>query len=372
MGLSRCKKQELPPSSSTSALFFAKGNLDGEPFSIAAGENNTILDATHKRNKYGVVEYQAHFQNTQNNEELRFYIQNDQRSVYPSDPVNIDQAIQPGTFDFQSEDYNLDSLTLQFYTPEKDGYVYNWIINGETYLGDHAPVVNFSSISELDAKLVVSNTESGCSDSLTQTHEDFDSDYVFYPFYSEPFEYELMDDNGTVKFSYEGETLQEEINSISFQILENSQTFLYQETTEFTHVFTSQGPHQVIMNVDLNTGNGDSYTFRYAERVLASDLETCAASIQYEPTPINYDVSKVRVEYIDANGEFWSTFNSSITSSDSDFSIVSVSNNVPDIDGKEAREIKANFNCTLYKLSNPDEHMVLNNMQANFAVGFPQ
>ena len=372
MGLGSCKKQELPPESISNALFFAKGALNGGTFSLAAGENNTILDATYKRNKYGVIEYQARFQNTQNSEELRFYIQNNERSVFPNSPVDINQAIQPGTYDFQSEDYNLDSLTLQLFTPEKEGFVYNWVINGEPYLNDNAPIVNFTSLGELDAKLVVSNPDTGCSDSLTQTHEAFDGDYVYYPFYSEPFEHMITNNNGAVKFMYEGETLLEEINSIRFQIVENGQTFLYEETTEFTHVFSTPGPHKVVMNIELNTGNGDSYAFRYAENIIAQDIESCAAIIQYEPSPIDYDVSKVKIEYVDSDGETWSTFNTAIEGSDSDFSVLSVSNNIPTSEGRDALGVSATVNCILYKLSNPEEQMELSNLQTNFAVGFPQ
>ncbi|MEO0403773.1 MAG: hypothetical protein AAF193_02775, partial [Bacteroidota bacterium] len=237
-----CTKKEIAPNQIGDATFFIHGEADNSPFILEAGKDNFILNATYRRNKYGVLEYEACFEQLQGNSEFRIYLMDDDRTEFHNPQVDVDAALSMGSYEFQTQEYALDSLTLQLFTYDQPNYEYNWIINDQAYTGP-SPVVQFGSFESLDAKLVVSNSELQCEDSLTQTHDLFDGNYVYYPFYSEPFSFERLNNEGLVAFSYTGESDNEVVSAIEYQVNDGGNTFIY-NTKEFQHQFTSAGPHE--------------------------------------------------------------------------------------------------------------------------------
>ncbi|NQX90668.1 MAG: hypothetical protein HRT74_00715 [Flavobacteriales bacterium] len=364
-----CTKKEINPNQIGDTTFFIHGEADNSPFIVEAGRDNYILNATYRRNKYGVLEYEACFEQLQGDSEFRIYLMDDDRSEFHNPQIDIDAALTQGSYQFQTQEYALDSLTLQLFTNDQPNYEYNWVINGQQYSGA-SPVVQFGNFESLDAKLTVSSEELQCSDSLTQTHVLFDANYIYYPFYSEPFSFERLDNSGLVKFSYNGENDNEVVSSIEYQVNDNGNTFIY-DTKEFQHQFSSAGPHEVIMIVQLQTIDSEQYTFRYAEKIMATEDDGCAVQIVYEPLPLNYDLSKIRIEYIDQFGDLWSSLHTE-NSGETLFHIISVENAEPNLKGDLAKGMQVEFDCTLINTNNPQETMELEGMEAYIAVSYPQ
>lgn len=374
IGWTGCRKADIPLAEDGPVSYFAKGSLDGQPLNIEAGVDGVVLDATHRRNEYGVDEYIARFKrlDASSQEELRIFIQGNERSPLPNQHADVETSLSTGSYEFQSQQYALDSLRLQLYTPENENYTYQWLVNGVPPQNgtSAAPVLELDQVGSIETKLYITNEATGCEDSLIQTHDNFDESNEFYAFYSQPFNHEIQNDGG-IRFTYEGESIDEEIIDIEFLLKSGGLTFTESGITDFVFYPEDEGLVEVIMNVVLAT-EGEPYAFRYIEKV-AQNPDDCAVKIVYEPIPTNEEVSKIRVEYVDPSGELWTSFHPDVLLDAPNFEILNVRDaRTATLSNEDAKEATVTFNCRLFKESDPTQTMMLENMESTLAVSFPQ
>jgi hypothetical protein len=364
VALAGCQRNVLPPSTEEAPEFSASGLLDGEEFVVAAGVDNFFLDPTYERNSSGVYEFVADFR--KNNGDARAFRISilDQQPRLPIEEVEVDLAVTPGFYDYQTEPIQLEEWIFQFYSFAGSDKLYSWDINGVNYQSAY-PIVELEAESDLDISLMVTDTELQCDDSLTALVE-WDQQSEYSNFYYQPFAWTYANSNGGVMFEYSGE--ESTVQSIDWLIDDGGQ-LIAEEGLAISHNFLSNGPHQVIMNVHLT----DGYFFRYSESVQAMESEQgCAASIHYEPVPIEFEVSKIRVDYTDDAGTQFSSLRENGVEADGSFEIVSVEELFDEQNSIATRRIEVVLNCTLYEVGNDANSMVLEGFSGVMAVSFPQ
>lgn len=362
IALASCQRNVLPPSFEEQPVFSASGTLDGEEFIVAAGVNNYYLEPTYERNESGVFEFVADFKKN-NGDAGQFSVSIlDSEPRLPFEDVMVDAAVMAGSYDFQTEPIELEEWTYKFYSFAGDNVSYDWTINGNNTT-DLYPVIVIEESADLNVDLIIENELTGCTDSLSLTHE-LDEDASYYNYYYKPFEWTYVNEFGGVLFEYK---LDDEAD-VNWIIEEDGQ-LITGSGTEIAHTFLSNGPHKVIMNVVLS----DGFHYRYAENISAIESEaTCAASIHYEPVPVAFEVSKVRIDYTDDNGTMFSSLREQGEEADGTFDIVSVEEFYDDQQMISTRKIEVLMNCTLYEIGNESNSLVLEDFVGTMAVSFPQ
>lgn len=368
-----CKKTPIEQSIKATPTLKGSGLLNDQPFTFAAGENNTIMEASFDRNDEGVNEFVGEF--VKDNGELtalKVVIQDDERRL-PVEPVSVDLALSEGMYSFQTDEVALDPLQLQFYSLAfAEGlYNYTWNLNGVELSGQDEPefpIVSFEEYADFDMFVEVSALDEECSDTLRQLAPAYEVPSDLMNYHKLPFVKTFVA-NGGVKFSYPGEV--SETIQIKWDVIEGEQNFTVNDAPEYTHYFGSDGPHQVSMNVIMENG----YVFKYVENV-APFQNVCAASIQYEHVPVDPDavsVSNVRIEYIDENGTIFSSYHPDIEEDlDREFEILEVTDFNNTDSGLETRKVSVLFSCTVYDLNDPSNTLRIDDFSGTIAVSFPQ
>lgn len=364
IALAGCQRNVLPPTTEELPQFSASGLLDGEEFVVAAGVDNFYLDPTYERNSSGVYEFVADFRkNNGDSRAFRISIL-DQQPRLPIEDVQVDLAVTPGFYDYQTEPIQLEEWKFQFYSFAGPDKLYNWDINGQNTQSSY-PIIELEPGADLDVSLMVTDTDLQCNDSITALIE-WDEQADYENFYYNPFTWSYANSNGGVAFEYSGDA--SSVQNIDWIIDEGGQLIAGQGL-DVSHTFLSNGPHQVIMNVQLE----DGYSFRYSENIPAMESEeSCAASIHYEPVPIEFEVSKIRVDYTDDQGTQFSSLRENGVEADGSFEIVSVEELFDDQNSISTRRIEVVLNCTLYEVGNDANSMVLEGFSGVMAVSFPQ
>jgi hypothetical protein len=370
---SGCKKTPIEQSIKASPTLKGSGLLNDQPFSFAAGENNTFMEATFDRNNEGVNEFVGEFKKDNGDlTSLKIVIQDDDRRL-PVEPVSVDIAIAEGMYSFQTDEVALDPLTLQFYSLAfaEGSYNYNWLINGVELSAQEIPefpILTFGDYTDFDMFVEVSSLDGECSDTLRQVSPAYEVPSGLLNYHKLPFETTYLA-NGGVRFSYPGDV--SETIQIKWDVIEDDQNFTVNDAPDYTHYFTSDGPHQVSMNVIMENG----YVFKYVENI-APFQNVCAASIQYEHVPVDpsaVSVSNVRVEYVDENGIHYSSYSPEIDEDlDRQFEVLEVTDFNTTDGGLETRKVRVLFSCTLYDLNDASNTIRIDGFSGTIAVSFPQ
>lgn len=367
-----CKKTPIEQPMTATPDLRGSGLINDEPFEVAAGVNNFYMEASYERNPEGVNEFVGEFKKDNGESTaLKIVIQDDERRL-PVEPVSVDVAMTEGFYDFKTDEVEIDPFQLQFYSlAYADGdHDYLWELDGEELPANPSPefpIVSFEEYTDFDIYVMVSD-DSGCSDTLVQDINQNMAPDAYTPYFKVPFKKEFLTGGG-VRFYYPGDV--EQTTQIKWDVSEDGQNSTVNDAPEYTHYFTGDGPHRVAMNVIME----DGHAFKYVENV-APFQNTCAASIQYEAVPVNpdaVDVSQVLVEYVDEEGNEFSSFSpTEEENADRSFEILSVTDYNNTDDGLETRKVNVRFTCTLYNVNNPDDTMRIEDFTGFIAVSFPQ
>lgn len=369
--LASCNKNTLEPSQTTGPELFLKGELNGEQWDIEAGIDGVYLDADHSRNKYGVYEFTGSFNHVGNDQEsIRIFIQDEERRMPNDNTLNINQSLTERDYPLLRDDIAFDQNTIQFYSYNDDSYLHTWKINDYEVVEQY-PTIEFSLEDSLVVTHYIDSPESFCSDSITQVIYGFgDSqniDYLMLPFRS------VWLEGHSMRLEYLGDEWEEEITSVNWHFSENGTNYYY-EGRSFTHSFETAGPHQVVMLVTKELEDGNSESFSYIQKVYADEFEgDCVSSALFELVPQEEPPgSQVVIEYRDSNGDIWSSFSSEIEEEDGFFSVSQVDSYIDNFDGLATKKLNVAFSCVLYKMTDPNQTMELNNFSGTIAVSYPQ
>jgi hypothetical protein len=368
-----CKKTPIEQSIKATSSLKGTGLLNDQPFTFAAGENNTIMEPSFDRNDEGVNEFVGEFKKD-NGEltSLKFVIQDDDRRL-PVESVSVDIALSEGMYSFQTDEVPLDPLKLQFYSLAfAEGlFNYTWNLNGDVVSGQEEPefpIVSFEEYADFNMFLEVTSIDGDCSDTLHQLAPAYEVPSGLANYHKLPFVKTYLA-NGGVRFSYPGEVI--ETTQIKWDVIEDDENYTVNDAPEYTHYFSSDGPHQVSMNVIMENG----YVFKYVENV-APFQNVCAASIQYEHVPVDpsaVSVSNVRIDFTDENGIQYSSYNPVIEEDlDREFEVSDVTDFNTTSTGLETRKVQVLFSCTVYDVNDPTNSLRIDDFSGTIAVSFPQ
>jgi len=365
--LASCQRKELDPITTEVPEFFARGILAGDSYDVSAGVNDYYLEAAYARNDLGVFEYTANFRKSNLGvSSLKICIQDDQRTL-PVHSSDIDNSLSLGSYEYQTDTMALNSNALQFYSFAGEDKNYTWLINGVEY-SENYPIHDLEEGVPLSVFLVVENMDGTCSDTISREVEYFDNTGDYHNYFYENFTWNIENSNGKVKFDYDGDL--EEVNSITWSVVENGAVFS-DNGTSFVHDFSVPIVHKVIMNVTMNNG----YQFRYSENIDPFGTNGCAASIMFERIPLysDFDTSKVRVEYTDEEGSHYSSFSPSVDENpERNFDVLNITAYSPNLQGQETRKLNIELSCTLYNTDDPSDTIQLEDFESTLAVSFPQ
>ena len=372
VALASCTRQSLPDPVVAAPQFAAKFTIDGVDSEIAAGVDGFYLEPTYHENTSGVLEYVATFRKPDGNPTALEVVIQDDGWRLPVEPVQPDAALLPGDYELQQGDVALDNTRLRFCSfSGADGVTYDWNINGASYSTPWPEVELLVEETPLSVELIVTQPD-GCSDSLIQVCETFDTQGLYADYFYETFAWQPTGLGNQIKLSYDGEA--EAAAEIRWDILDGTTTVVeYGE--QVWHTFSGDGPFRVTLTVTLING----HTFKYSDRVTPNVEGVCTANVHYLSPPINPDDegSRVRIAYTAEDGTRYASYFSGCTSPvNGNFEILGIDDYtfVDPATGEErsARRLNVAFDCLLYNIENPSETLELEGFEGTIAVSFPQ
>lgn len=361
-----CRK-EFPQPEPAEPVFWIEAEMDGTPLAIQAGVDDYYLDADYRIDSFGVKEYLASFRpvNCEScREELRIVIRDKEISSDVNTPTVVSTTFQAESLPYRGQVFETDSLTFAFKASSSGSppFTYNWDF-GEpetsSFANDQAEPVHSYSQSGLYEVSVQIKDANGCIDiSRHQVRAG-----KFFHHCQIGFDYEWHGNN-----------------SVAFRVGAGAQVANYQEvywnfgdghsnSQEFSPLHTYD--HPGIYEVKMVLLKADGTVCCDIQNIFTEDGASCASFIEYEPVLTDPFTGSVYIEWVDEDGELYTTDGIAGQGPEHHFEIVSVGPDWTDIDDQKAIQLSAEFACRLYKQSDPGEYLEVRMGKTEFAVAYP-
>ncbi|MEI6019558.1 MAG: PKD domain-containing protein [Bacteroidota bacterium] len=359
-----CNKKKLPAEASQEPVFYLKGELDGNPINLEAGNSNYVMHAFNAWDTTGVCLFKSELKKQNCDSSCNAYaltlIINDYTVTTPNSNIKLDNALRIGEYNFNDKD--LPSMYYKVNLIPKivksSSELYTWTIenghDGPTVVNKYCPWVTMTAGQNYSVTLNFDNNN-GCSSS----HQNIYSVGHF------------LQTNVIANRNY---SIPGAIYDFSCQ---SSGTAPYQYLWDFGDGSTStlQNPnhsYQVILNgrsrVKLRVVDAKYDTCISYYQVQISADPSCDANFTttFTPVPNNKAFGTLTILLSDQNGHVYSSKLLAQPES-SKFEILAISDYLMNSDNHPTKKIKAKLNCVL---SDGQNQIVLSNAEITMALAY--
>lgn len=352
-----CKKKDYPDDTTTNApVFYFKGEVNGEPVSLSAGENDYYMFSSQGQDSNKVYNFMGELKkNTCDNCGNRLFIQlNDFKTSVPGSAVDISSSIKADTLPIFTN--YLESYSVKFESfYNKTGGTYLWNFGDGQTSTEANPEHVYKSKGRYKITLKITGSGSfPCVSSISYVskigYENKCESYISgYP---------------------SGDTVQFNQTSKGVAPLKFFWSFGDGETSTLAnpeHTYPFKGARPVVLRVI--DAAGDTAIANY-NSVTGNDNSSCAANfriVSVDPIPGNnpFGLSSAFVKWHDASGKL---FTSTVDQpSDSYFEILSAEAYDPNEKNEKTMKLKLRFKCRVY---NGTQFITINNAEAVVAVAY--
>jgi PKD repeat protein len=334
-----CKRETYPESTTESPVFKMSGTLDGEPFSLSAGQNGIYLTSDAVQNSYGV--YQLHSQFMDVNCQgclpiFDFQITNNEAQKL-GDPCNPD-VLEIGEVQIATLASSSNFQEIHFHAPNQPGNEYEWDFgDGNTGNGEN-PHHQYESPGLYTVTLEIGN-DSGPDDVVVLTQQIL---VGMQEFISMPFNV----------VNLPGEDWQFEYGSLPPNLQALSWTINGQEFFGNNIEFSGDDDINVCLhfiNTSLNQTGFYCLEFDGESNGQISDF----FSYQWEGQNLNF--GKAECLYRSPSGSTYTSVTELNQNPDSFFEFQSIEDYDAQIDGRLAKKIQTSFDLLMINTTNPDD-----------------
>lgn len=347
-----CEKVETPPSTTTPPVFSIEGNLSGEALNIIAGEEDYYLFTSYETDALNVRSFVGTFAKIDCLEECQdtFRIKIRDNQELTQNGGNIEESIFIGSYDYKNneESFTVEMNTIYSYTttfnatssiPSMGNIEYTWEIDSVEY-SDFNPILSLDLDNQPNEIVDVSLTVKAGNGTLMSRQEaqlSFGTDDIerscYTTFETSPVGQGMLfaQSSGTAPFSYlwsDGST------DSSIQV----DTLFYSVTV--TDAVGCVNVASVSTNPNFLGGIECMANFSISSQVsftVENDTTFTTDSLQF---------SSVVIEYVNADGEFYSSELATQPTSAA-FSILEIKDFDNNENGDKTKQLTIDFNCIL-------------------------
>ena len=359
-----CSKKKLPAEASQDPVFYLKGDLDGQPITLEAGNENYVMNTTYYWDTTNVCLFKSELKkqacDTLCNAYTLTVILNDSKVSVPQSNVNLDNVLQVGKYAFYDTDFPSMYYRVNFIPKvvKSSSEIYNWtienILESPRNINKYCPWVTLNAGQTYSVTLNFEN-----SNSCQSTHQE-----VFRV----------------------GHNLQANINA-------NRDYNVPGAVYDFSCQLTGTAPYQYYWDFGDGTSstqanpnhnyqimlNGRS---RVALRVIDAKNDTCFSHYQvqisadpscdanftasFTPLPNTRAYSSITILLRDPSGHLYSTKNIAQPAS-STFEITNINDYIKNAENHPTKRIVAKVNCVL---SDGTKQIILSNAEISIALAF--
>jgi hypothetical protein len=360
------KKKPLPQEEVTDPVFYVKCNVQGMDLRLEAGQNDYYMHSSFYQDSNNVYVFKGDLKQTNCNNDcgysLTFLIKDDHVSS-PGAPMNVDNAIKPGTYLLGDQVIPGTQQTVSF-APfrSNSGEIYKWtFVEGTT---TESPVETYSLSKTLQVGKTYSVTLSyeDATGTCSTTHTN-----VFKA--GSPLQTNIKcmrDGNNPDIFLYYFNTLNlTGSGSYSYEWNMGDGTAI-EHSASPQHIYAQEGTYITELKLtDTNTQE----TCRSYYQCNVTNGQACQANFKASFLPVNNTVHPYSVAILltDPNGKVYSSKDLGIQPQDANFEILSVEEYKANENGQPTKQLKIRFNCTV---KNGNSAININNGEAVIAVAY--
>jgi PKD repeat protein len=353
--ISSCKKDDLE-SQTGNPVFYAKGSLDGNPFSLSAGIGNNYMYSSFDSDQLDVYRFNGEIRKkdcvSPCPQSMRVYFR-DYRS-HATSPTAIDSALFSGMYNFVTPTSlsNTVAFTSDIYADSVISY--SWTFGDGGVSTQPNPVHTYTVTGSEQVCLTIN----GFYTNIIQANTICDSIDVGFtnPLQACFTDSILNPDTISFRGSAAG-------GSFNYNFFWRFSDNFYTYVQNFTRNFPTPGVYSATIYVN----DGVNPTAHHKRNIPSPGVDSITANFTYQDMGyLAPDFSKVVVEWTDASGIVYTSANPSQPSS-STFQVLSVENYDANENQQPTKKIHMLVNCTLY---NGSSTMLLQNADIVFAVAY--
>ncbi len=349
-----CRKEQYPLSAEGIPVFIMSGILDGQPFSLNAGQNGIYLNSDAVQNNFGVYELRCNFNQTgcqgcppamsilvYDNEVLEF--------LTPCTP----DVLTEGNLPFAQFDNTSNYLEVNFNTPNQPGNNFNWNFGDGNQAVGHNPHHVFSAPGTYTVSLEILN-DPGSNDDVNITQSVLIGVSTFL---SKPFEiHNLPGENW--EFEYPN-NLPPGLQITSWTINGNEY---------FGNDLNFNSDDHLIVCLNYYNSIVEESGF-YCVEFNGNTFSQVNGFFSYQFEAQDLNIGKVEMRYI-KNGQTYSSLTALNQSPDATMQIISMSEYPEGIDGRSAKKVDVEFGLWMVNISNPSDVIRFENVSATLGFAY--